>query len=161
MTTKWGDRPHWEFDGVFLGTDAHGDWVGFRAGTRFARPGKDFVAAHDHVTLVPAAGDFLATCWPDGGEVEVYVDITGPPRWDGSVLRAVDLDLDVLRFPDGRAEVHDRDEFADHRELFHYPPEVVAAAETACAAVLDGVRRREAPFDAATPAAWLTTLRSL
>ena len=25
--TKWGDRPHWELDGTFLGSDEHGDWV--------------------------------------------------------------------------------------------------------------------------------------
>ena len=34
---------------------------------------------------------------PTGGPVRVYVDITTPPVWDGSVLRAVDLDLDVDR----------------------------------------------------------------
>ncbi len=161
VTTKWGGRPHWEFDGLFLGGDRHGAWVGFRAGTRFARPDADFVADHDHVTLVPADGDFLATFWPDGGRVEVYVDVTGPSSWDESVLRAVDLDLDVVRFPGGRVEVDDEDEFAQHRVALGYPPELVAAAEATCAAVLAGVRRGEPPFDAATPAAWLTTLRSL
>ena len=25
---KWDGSPHWEHDCVFLGSDAHGDWVG-------------------------------------------------------------------------------------------------------------------------------------
>jgi uncharacterized protein len=160
-TTKWGDRPHWVFAGVFLGADGHGSWVGFRAGTRFARPAAEFVADHDHVTLVPAEGRFLATFWPGGGRVEVYVDITDRPRWDGPVVRAVDLDLDVVRWPDGRVEVDDEDEFAEHRVVFGYPVEVAAAAEASCAAVVAAVRRAAAPFDAETPASWLAVLRSL
>ena len=37
--TKWVDRPHWEFDATYLGSDAHGDWLGIPAGTAMARPG--------------------------------------------------------------------------------------------------------------------------
>ena len=32
--SKWGDRPHWEFDALFLGSDRHGDWLGIPVGTR-------------------------------------------------------------------------------------------------------------------------------
>ncbi len=53
--TKWGDRPHWTYEGVWLGTDEHGEWLGFPVGTLFARPGHRFVTAHDQVGLVPAA----------------------------------------------------------------------------------------------------------
>ena len=28
VMTKWGDRPHWEFDATYLGSDEHGDWIG-------------------------------------------------------------------------------------------------------------------------------------
>jgi hypothetical protein len=161
VTTKWGERPHWEFDGVFLGEDGFGAWVGFRAGTRFTRPGMTFLAEHDHVAMVPAHGRFLATFWPDGGPVEVYVDITDRPEWHGSTVRAVDLDLDVVRFPDGRVEVDDEDEFTEHQVTFGYPTEVVAAAETTCAAVLADVREGAAPYDAQTPTSWLGVLRSL
>lgn len=158
--TKWGDRPHWEFPGVFLGVDEHGDWLGFPAGTHFARPGATFVAPHDHVTLVPDA-EFLATYWPDGGRVEVYADVTTVPVWDGATLRAVDLDLDVERYPDGLVRVDDEDEFEEHTVAFGYPAEVVASARATCAALVADVRRGEAPYDAGTPAAWLATLRSL
>ena len=39
--TKWGDRPHWEFDGVLLGSDEHGDWIGIPAGTADGAPRRD------------------------------------------------------------------------------------------------------------------------
>ena len=55
--------------------------------------------------------------------MRVYVDITTPPVWDGTVLRAVDLDLDVVRGNTGRVWVDDEDEFADHRVRFGYPDE--------------------------------------
>ena len=42
----------------------------------------------------------LATFHAPGGLVEVYVDMTTPAEWDGAVLRAVDLDLDVVRGAD-------------------------------------------------------------
>ena len=164
MTTKWGRRPHWEFDGLFLGGDGHGHWVGFREGTRFSRPGATFVAEHDHVTLVPEHGSFLATFFPDQPSrhgFRVYVDVTDRPRWEGTTLHAVDLDLDVVRLDDGTVFVDDEDEFAEHRVDLGYPPEVVAGAEATCAAVLAGVRRGAAPFDATTPASWLAVLRSL
>ena len=53
VMTKWGDRPHWEYDAVLLGSDAHGDWVGVPAGTAMARPGATYVAPVDQVCLVP------------------------------------------------------------------------------------------------------------
>ena len=42
--TKWGDRPHWEFDAVLLGSDEHGDWLGIPGGTHMSRPGAAYVA---------------------------------------------------------------------------------------------------------------------
>ena len=47
VMTKWGDHPHWEFDGVLLGSDEHGDWVGIPGGTHMARPGAPFFSARD------------------------------------------------------------------------------------------------------------------
>ena len=46
-TSKWGDRPHWQFEGFFLGSDEHGDWLGFPAGTHNHRPGHEFHSAVD------------------------------------------------------------------------------------------------------------------
>ena len=171
--TKWGERPHWEFDGVLLGRDGHGDWVGVPAGTPMARPGASFVAQVDQVCLVPAAGPdpgrgWLATFHNRGGHVwqrlaapvDVYVDMTTPPAWDGPVLRAVDLDLDVIRGTTGRVWIDDEDEFADHRVRFGYPEEVSRLAMDSCDRVVAAVRAGEAPYDGSAQP-WLQRVQRL
>ena len=114
---------------------------------------------------MPAAGDavgaWLATFHGPGGVVATYVDMTTVPVWDGSVVRAVDLDLDVVELLDGEVIVDDEDEFAEHQVAFGYPPEIVALAEATRDAVLAAMRaRRSRPFDGSPPAPWLDVLRS-
>ena len=163
VLTKWGDRPHWEFDAVLLGSDGHGDWIGIPAGSRMARPGMQLVSEWDQVGLVPAAGPdagraWLATFHAEGNPVRTYVDITTPPHWDGAVVRAADLDLDVIRAIDERGVyVDDEDEFAEHQRLFGYPPEIVELAEHSCALVHRAVLHGHPPFDGAA-AEWLARL---
>ncbi|GAA4376215.1 DUF402 domain-containing protein [Nocardioides caricicola] len=160
VMTKWGDRPHWEFDCTILGSDEHGDWLGIPAGTTMVRPGATYVAPTAQVGLVPPPGPdaergWLATFHDEGGPVRVYVDVTTPPRWDGTVLRAVDLDLDVVRGNTGRVWVDDEDEFADHRVRFGYPDEVTTAAMTSCDRVHAAVVSALPPYDGSA-AAWLS-----
>jgi hypothetical protein len=164
VMTKWGDRPHWEFDGVLLGSDEHGDWIGIPAGTHMSRPGAEYVAPVDQVGLVPAAGahderGWLATFHAEGGPVRVYVDMTTPPEWDGPVLRAVDLDLDVVRMLDGHVLVDDEDEFEVHQVRYAYPADVVALAVASCRRIVGAVTGEVAPFDGSADA-WLAHLRS-
>ena len=148
VMSKWGDRPHWEFDGRFLGSDEHGDWVGIAAGASMYRPGATFVAPTAMVTLVPAAGPDAERGWLGSfGPVRIYVDVTTPPVWDGPVLRAVDLDLDVVRDDTGRVWIDDEDEFAEHQVRFGYPREVVAAARASCDRVHAAVAGQAAPYD--------------
>ncbi len=160
VMTKFGDRPHWEFDATYLGTDELGDWVGIPAGTPMARPGAAFVPPVDSVLLVPAGGEnWLGTFYAPGFKVTAYVDITDVPRWEGSVLRAVDLDLDVVRGETGRTWIDDEDEFAAHLAEFGYPDELVAAASYTCDDVLRRMRAAEGAFDPTVPAVWLDVLR--
>ena len=149
---KWGGRPHWEFDAVLLGTDEHGDWLGIEAGTRMVRPGAEYVAPVPQVGLSPAPGPdedrgWLATFHARGGQVQVYVDMTTPPLWEGSTLTAVDLDLDVVRGNSGRVWVDDEDEFAEHRIALDYPTPLVLHATRTCDLVHTAVRGRLAPYD--------------
>ncbi len=158
--TKWRARPHWEFDAVVLGHDQHGTWLGIPVGTSHTRPGMAFASEVASVTLVPADGTWaLASFHAPGIWCRTYVDVTTPATWDRTgdvpVLRAVDLDLDVIRGGHGRVWVDDEDEFAEHRVTLGYPPEVVAAAEQSVGAVLAAVTDRVAPYDDHTPATWL------
>ncbi len=156
--TKWVDRPHWSFDARHLGSDEHGDWIGIRTGTTMSRPGATFVAATDQVGLVPPDAGWLATFHAPGFRIATYVDITTVPRWDGAVVRAVDLDLDVVRTAEGVVYVDDEDEFAEHQLSHGYPAEVVTAAEESCAWVLAQVRREHPPFDGGSADRWLDRL---
>ena len=84
---------------------------------RTCRAGPEYVAPVAQVVLVPPAGPGRRARLPGhvpraGGPVQVYVDMTTPAAWDGPVLRAVDLDLDVVRGATGRVWVDDEDEFA-------------------------------------------------
>lgn len=166
VTTKWGDRPHWSFPGRYLGADEHGDWVGFPTGSRFTRPGAEYVAPVGQVSLLPAPGPWVPAGWVAtfhavGGPVRVYVDVTTPSSWDGTTVRTTDLDLDVVRTLDATVLVHDEDEFAEHRVAFGYPAEIVDAARAVCAAVRAALTRGRPPFDDATPAGWLAVLEGL
>lgn len=164
VMTKWGDQPHWEFDGLYLGSDEHGDWLGFPAHTLMARPGVEVRPENDQVGLVPsgAATDraWLATFHSPGGTVLTYVDMTSVPEWDGTVVRAVDLDLDVVRALDETVYVDDEDEFAEHQVRFGYPPDVVALAERTRDAVVAAMTGQRAPFDGSSDR-WLQTLTDL
>lgn len=157
--TKYGGRPHWEFDATFLGSDEHGDWVGIPGGTPMARPGATFVPPVDSVLLVPAGGEgWLGTFYAPGFRVLVYVDVTTPPVWDGPVLRAVDLDLDVVRGASGRVWVDDEDEFAAHRIEYRYPADLVAAASYTCDDLHRRLRDGDGPFAPGLAERWLDVL---
>lgn len=161
VMTKWGERPHWEMSGYWLGSDEHGDWLGFPRSTWHHRPGYEFDSEVDSVTLLPREGWHVATLHDAGIWVDVYVDLSTPPVREGSVVGAVDLDLDVIRASTGATYLDDEDEFAEHRVEFGYPTDVVAAVEAEATRLLAAVGSRSAPFDGATAQRWLTTLREL
>ena len=73
------------------------------------------------------------------------------PVWDGGLVTAVDLDLDVIRRFDGTWYVDDEDEFAEHQVSYGYPPELVASREAECARVSDEIRSGGSLLAQATP----------
>jgi hypothetical protein len=89
----------------------------------------------------------------------VYIDITTPAQWsaDGMTVTMVDLDLDVLRRWDGRVDVDDEDEFAEHQVALGYPPELIELAERSCAERRAALAQGDEPF-AGLHHAWLDRL---
>jgi protein associated with RNAse G/E len=75
-------------------------------------------------------------------------------------VRAVDLDLDVLRGWSGRVWVDDEDEFAEHRKRFGYPDDVAALAVASCDQVRGAVAAGRPPFDG-TAARWMRQLEEV
>ena len=64
---KFDGTPHWQADGILLGVDEHGVWVGFPEGTHFERPGAAFDLDCDSVSL-----------FPDAGFTPAFNDVTDP-----------------------------------------------------------------------------------
>lgn len=81
---------------------------------------------------------------------ELYVNIGMPCEWRAGAVRQVDLDLDVVRAIDGRVQVLDEDEFADHQVRFAYPPELIEGARRATDEVVALLEHRVEPFDVAS-----------
>jgi len=163
---KWGGRPHWHIPGRWLGSDEHGDWIGIPAGTLMVRPGAEVVASHDQVGLVPPPArpesdrGWLAAFHAPGAETWVYVDMTTPPVWDGPTVRAVDLDLDVIRMQSGWVVVDDEDEFEEHQVELGYPDDVIALAEKTRDRVHAAILDEDAPYDGCH-VRWLLLLAEL
>jgi hypothetical protein len=155
--TKWGGHEHWRFTLTPLGSDRFGWWLAGPAGTPQRRGQEPPIALdHDFVMLVPAVGSWTAFWNADGpaSPFEVYVDVTTRPVRAPGVLTAIDLDLDVVRHRDGRVEVLDEDEFAEHRVRYGYPREVIDDARSTASWLVEAISARVAPFDD-TGTAWL------
>lgn len=154
--TKWGGAQHHGASLLYLGADAHGDWLGDPVGNQWSGGPREFTSVTTNVLLVPRDRGLTAMFYrehPDQ-EFELYVDITTVPQWTGDVVTAVDLDLDVIRRFDGSVFVDDEDEFAEHRVSLGYPGEVVAAAEAECARVVDEIRSGAALFNMSNATMW-------
>jgi hypothetical protein len=156
--TKWGGIDHWHFELEPLGQDRFGWWFFGRKGLTQQRGAEPPVIwPRDFVLLVPVQG-----CWTAyfnaADELEIYVDVTTRPVLAAGTVTAVDLDLDVVRFFDGRVEVLDEDEFAEHQVQLGYPAEVISQARQTCDWLVGAVSSRAEPFGEAG-AAWLARAR--
>lgn len=151
---KWDGRRHWHFEVEELSEDDHGHWFHGRPGVLLQRADEPAQEEIDgFVMLVPHSGDWIAF-WNREDNPAVYVDVTTAPRLEGGTIGAIDLDLDVIAWRDGRVEVVDRDEFEAHRVSLGYPLEVVTAAKATAAWLEAEMTAARAPFDD-TGSAWL------
>ena len=53
-----------------------------------------------------------------------YCNINLPPEFDGDKLDYVDLDIDIVVWPDGRVVTLDEDEFEENAAKLGYPPDI-------------------------------------
>lgn len=67
--------------------------------------------------------------YPDGKLRNYYCNVAMPPVISETALEYVDLDIDVLVWPDREPIVLDRDEFEENRIALSYPADVMAKAE--------------------------------
>jgi protein associated with RNAse G/E len=157
---KWPDAPHYGAEGIVLGEDEYGVWVGARPGNRIYRA-TDAPRAGTVGVLwcVPRDGWFLAHFLRDHAELDIYIDIAAPAVWDPRGAKIIDLDYDVIVWNDGRpVQLVDEDEFEQHRIELAYPDELAASAREAAARVFELAQSGAPPFSTATMAPWALAL---
>lgn len=82
---------------------------------------------------------------PDGSLRNYYCNIAMPFTLEGGTLEFVDLDIDVVVWPDGRVEVLDRDDFEENSVKFGYPKDIIAASELGLVKLLELVHAGQLP----------------
>lgn len=143
---KWNGQRHWQFVMSRLGEDDHGLWLWSPPGTDMQRGDEPRLQSRTvNLKLIPD-GRWWTAMWSHQRPVEVYVDIITPPAWRGSTVTMVDIDLDVVRWSDGRVAVLDEDEFLVHQAEMEYPPRLVDTARTTTAQMALTLERHHEPF---------------
>ncbi len=84
---------------------------------------------------------------PDGTFRNWYCNICMPPTLGVNVLDYVDLDVDVVIWPDRNVLIHDEDEYRQNSAKFAYSEEVQACVGTALRELLELYGNREPPFN--------------
>lgn len=83
---------------------------------------------------------------PSGDLRNFYCNINMPPVFSRNELVYVDLDIDVVVWPDGTLAVLDEDEFEVNSRKFGYPDELHANVDRALNGLLELITKKEFPF---------------
>ena len=83
---------------------------------------------------------------PSGELRNYYCNVNMPPMLGEGVLDYIDLDLDILVWPDGRVVELDEEDLVANAERFGYPTQIVERARDTSQLLLGMIERREFPF---------------
>lgn len=147
LNYEWPISIVWEDAGGFI-------WHAPR-GALFTRPTGTWGLEHDLVGQVWYGRWYMVdgslvppdTGSPAGVVHHYYCNIGAPGAWVGDRYRFVDLDLDVMVYPDGSHKLLDEDELALHSARYGYPDGTMAAIRQAANDVVALVGAGAAPFD--------------
>lgn len=132
-----------------VGADDHGVWLWAPPGSSIARGDETpIVIDESFLQLIPTTAHWTAIFnGPDARAYDVYVDVCTPPRWPSQeCVEMIDLDLDVVRLPDGSVEVLDEDEFAAHAVSLGYPASMITRARATAAELAIALKTGTEPF---------------
>lgn len=82
---------------------------------------------------------------PDGSFRNYYCNISMPPSIAGDVVDYVDLDIDIVVWPDATFEILDESEFVENAALFNYPESVRLNVSAALGELLSMIRNNQLP----------------
>ncbi|RXZ81275.1 DUF402 domain-containing protein [Paenibacillaceae bacterium] len=102
---------------------------------------------------VPAVSFFIPGMWfnvvallEDAG-IRYYCNVASPPYLHDGVLTYIDYDLDVIRLADQSVFVVDRDEYEQHKAIYHYPKLVESKVKEGLRQLMERVHGGMTPFD--------------
>ena len=154
VSTKYDGSPHWEFDSrLVLVRDTLVVTQDFAGQVYHSWKGP-------HTEPFDVRNHFWSDRWynvmrcdrPKGGGLEYwYCNATTPAQYDGETVRYIDLDLDVLVFPDGKTKVVDEDEFLEHSVRMGYPRDVIDQAHRAVDELVALASSGRFPFEQKEP----------
>lgn len=147
--TKYDGSLHYHLAMRRLGEDEHGVWLGApRRSTMRKGDGPEISIRHAHVILIPPDAWWTAVFNGRQSTADVYCDIASPATWTHPAeVTMIDLDLDVVRWrKNGRVELLDEDEFAEHQVRYAYPPDVIANASSAARWLMAEISAGREPF---------------
>jgi uncharacterized protein len=160
LIEKQGGREHYRGRVSLLGEDEHGAWLWGPKGRTIWRDGAPlFTTEQDSLFLLPRTAWWSLSWWLGHEEIALYVNIQSPAVWADDRVTTVDVDLDVIRFHDGRVEVVDRDEFELHQRRYAYPEDLIETTERATAEAFELVVANVPPFDGARAREWIERAR--
>lgn len=84
---------------------------------------------------------------PEGTLRNYYCNVAMPPTFENGVLDYVDLDIDILVWPDFSFEVVDRDDFERNSLKYNYPEEIKQESEKSVAEMILMLEQRKFPLD--------------
>lgn len=84
---------------------------------------------------------------PEGVLRNYYCNINVPPKFEQNILDYVDLDLDVLVWPDRRIDILDREELERNAEKYGYSAEIRKKIEDGLTEILLLIKDGVFPFD--------------
>jgi len=104
------------------------------------------------VSRVPAVSFFMPDRWfnvvaliEDDG-IRYYCNLASPPYRYGDVLTYIDYDLDVIVTPDGKWTELDRDEYALHKDEYHYGAVVEERVAEGMRSLQEAIEEGKFPF---------------
>ena len=84
---------------------------------------------------------------PDGKFRNFYCNISMPPTFENGVLDYVDLDIDLVVWPDLNYKILDVREFEENVVRYRYPDSLVSKAYDTVAELTTLLKTRSFPFD--------------
>lgn len=83
---------------------------------------------------------------PDNSLRNFYCNVNIPPIFEGSVLKYVDLDIDVVVWKDFSFHVLDRDEFEVNKIKYSYSPEIISKVDDTVEELITMINKKDFPF---------------